>query len=314
MYSAIAWAAAKCRPIFRRRSPFSCRAIVASSPSWWKSRDLQPAAGADPGPGVEEELQDRPVPVVQHRVAGRQPHELPGPGRREGPPLVARVGGAAGDELGMRRVRDGDGQPQLRGGALEVLVEAGERGDPAVDRLGRLVLGDHQIPEGQHVGHGHGEQPGRVVGPAQPQVLAEGHDVPAVGPLGMLRRPAGDPALEDVGDGVVETLDLGGDLRRRPAEQDGRQLGPAVLEDYHQLRPRRRPSLSSMTPPVFNEKVPPPALYRHRRLAEDNRFYLRTTHRRIRGRGPRFPGGRGSWTSRPRRAIKPDHTPARIEG
>ena len=86
--------------------------------------DLEPTGGADPGPAIEEELDDGPVPVVEHRVAGGEPHELPGTGRREGLGLVPRVGRAPGDELGVRRVGDGDGQPELGGDALEVLVEA----------------------------------------------------------------------------------------------------------------------------------------------------------------------------------------------
>ena len=100
--------------------------------------DLEPTAGADPGPGVEEELDDRPVAEVEDRVSGRQPHELPGPRRREGLGLVARVGRPARDELGVGRVGDRDREPELGGDPLEVLVEARERGDPPVDGLGGL--------------------------------------------------------------------------------------------------------------------------------------------------------------------------------
>src|SRR5208337_5007303 len=40
---------------------------------------------------IEVELDDGPVPVVEHHVTGGQPHELPGAGRREGLGLVAWV-------------------------------------------------------------------------------------------------------------------------------------------------------------------------------------------------------------------------------
>ena len=50
--------------------------------------DTEATRGADPGPAIKEELDDGPVPVVEHRVAGGEPHELPGTGRREGLRLV----------------------------------------------------------------------------------------------------------------------------------------------------------------------------------------------------------------------------------
>ena len=86
--------------------------------------DPEATRGADSGPAIEEELDDGPVPVVEHRVAGGEPHELPGTGRRQGLGLVARVGRPPGNELGVGRIRDRDGQPELGGDALEVLVEA----------------------------------------------------------------------------------------------------------------------------------------------------------------------------------------------
>ena len=98
--------------------------------------DPEATRGADPGPAIEEELDDGPVPVVEHRVAGGEPHELPGTGRREGLGLVPRVRRAPGDELGVGRIGDRDGQPKLGRDALEVLVE---RDSEAIRRL--MVLG-----------------------------------------------------------------------------------------------------------------------------------------------------------------------------
>ena len=70
--------------------------------------------------------------------------------------------------------------------------------------LGALAVGEHQVAEGLDVGDRDREEPGRVLGPADPEELDEGHDVLAVGPLGVLRLAAGDPALEDLGDRGVE--------------------------------------------------------------------------------------------------------------
>ena len=133
----------------------------------------------------------------------------------------------AGDELGVCRVRDRDGQPKLGGHALEVLVERAQRRDPAVDGLGGLGLGEHLIAERQDVGDRDREEPGRFVGPAEPEEADEVHHVLAVGPLRVLARPPSDPALEDVGDGEVEASDLGFDRRGVPTDQDRRQLRPA---------------------------------------------------------------------------------------
>jgi len=57
----------------------------------------------------------------------------------------------ASDELGMDRLRDVDGQPQL-GGAGQVLVEARERGDAAVEGLGSLGRGEHGVTPALDVG------------------------------------------------------------------------------------------------------------------------------------------------------------------
>jgi hypothetical protein len=44
MYSLMAWAAWKWRPMVRRLSPFSCSLKVVSSPSWWRSETFALAA------------------------------------------------------------------------------------------------------------------------------------------------------------------------------------------------------------------------------------------------------------------------------
>ena len=90
----------------------------------------------------------------------------------------------------MGRVRDRDGQPELGRHALEVLVEGAQACDPAVDGLGGLGLGDHLIAEGLDFGDRDREEPGRFVGPAEPEELDEVHHVLAVGPLGVLRSTA----------------------------------------------------------------------------------------------------------------------------
>jgi hypothetical protein len=83
--------------------------------------DAETTSRPDPGPAVEEELDDRSVAVVEHRVARGEPHELACAGRREGLGLVAGVGRAPGDELGVGRIWDRDGQPELGRDALEAL-------------------------------------------------------------------------------------------------------------------------------------------------------------------------------------------------
>jgi len=124
----------------------------------------------------------------------------------------------------VRRIGYRDGQPELGGDALEVLVEARQRGDPAVDGLGGLGLGDHAIAKRQDFCDRDREEPRGFLGPAKSHELDEVHDVLAVGALGVRRGAPGDPALEDLGDGLVEVPDLGGDGRRRAADQDRRQL------------------------------------------------------------------------------------------
>ncbi len=88
--------------------------------------DPEATRGANSGPAIEEELDDGPVAVVEHRVAGWEPHELPGTGRREGLGLVARVRRAPGDELGVAGLGTVIGSRNSDGDTLEVLVEGGQ--------------------------------------------------------------------------------------------------------------------------------------------------------------------------------------------
>ena len=88
-----------------------------------KVLDAEPAAGGEAGPRVEVELEDGPIAVIEDSVAGGQPHELAGAGGGEGPGFLAGIGGVAAEELGVGRIGDGDGQPELGRGGLEVFEE-----------------------------------------------------------------------------------------------------------------------------------------------------------------------------------------------
>lgn len=74
-----------------------------------KVRHLEPARRGQPGAAVEEELQNRPIPVIEQAVSSRQAHELPGAGGRQGSRLLASVGGLAANKLGMGWVWHGNG-------------------------------------------------------------------------------------------------------------------------------------------------------------------------------------------------------------
>ena len=134
----------------------------------------------------------------------------------------------------MGRVRDRYWEPELGRHALEVFVEAGERGDPPVDGLGGFRVGEHPVAERQDVANRDREEPGRFVGPLEPEEQDEVHHVLAVGPLGVLRGSSGDPPLEDFRDRAIEVSDLGLDRRGVPTGEDRRQLGPR-LAHRHQL-------------------------------------------------------------------------------
>jgi len=109
IYSAIAWAGVEVeadRPALVALLVQAKRGLVAVLV---KIRDLQPAGGAQPDPRPQKRFQDRAIAVVDDGLAVRQADELPGAGGGQRPRLLARVGGLAGDELGVRRVGHGDG-------------------------------------------------------------------------------------------------------------------------------------------------------------------------------------------------------------
>jgi hypothetical protein len=86
-------------------------------------RDCQLAAGRNARSGVKIKLQYRPVSQVQEGVAGRHPHQLPRPCFRERAGFVYRIRGFACDELRMGGIGDGDRQPQLGGGTVQIPIK-----------------------------------------------------------------------------------------------------------------------------------------------------------------------------------------------
>src|SRR5216683_3466233 len=99
----------------------------------------QPAGGGKPDAGVEVGFEDGAVAEIEYVVAGGKAHQLTGAGGGQRPRALQRIGRLAGDELGVGGIRDVDGQPEFGGGAGQVLVEAGERGDARLRVLGALV-------------------------------------------------------------------------------------------------------------------------------------------------------------------------------
>lgn len=83
-------------------------------------RDFQPAAGAQADAGPQKSFQDGAVAVVDDRFAIGQPDQLPCPRGGERTGFLQRVGGLAGDELGMRGIGDSDGQADLGRGQVFV--------------------------------------------------------------------------------------------------------------------------------------------------------------------------------------------------
>jgi hypothetical protein len=71
----------------------------------------------------------------------------------------------------MGGVGDSDRQPQLGGGGLEVLEEAGEGCDPAVESFGRSALSDQVVAPSVDDGDAGPQQGRRIAGPGD---LAEG--------------------------------------------------------------------------------------------------------------------------------------------
>ena len=143
-------------------------------------------------------------------------------------------------------IRDVDGQPEFGGGAGQVFVEAGERGDAAIEGLGGLGCSHHGVAPALHVGdRGHQQHEG-LLGPAEAEEVDETRDVAAVGALSMMAGAAGDPALEQLGDAGKEAFGPGAELRGQVAGEDGRQLAeilqelipkPTVIEQMQRIRP-----------------------------------------------------------------------------
>ena len=106
-----------------------------------KVSHAQPASGGKPDAGVEVGFEDGAVAEIEYVVAGGKTHQLTGAGGGQRPRAFQRIGRLAGDELGVGGIRDVDGQPEFGGSAGQVLVEAGERGDAAVEGLGGLGCG-----------------------------------------------------------------------------------------------------------------------------------------------------------------------------
>jgi hypothetical protein len=92
--------------------------------------------------------------------------------------LVARVGRFARDELGVRRVGDGDGQPQLGSGRSQVFIKARERADAGVERFWRQVAGNELVAERLHILDGGAEQLPGVLGPGDAEETDEGQRLP----------------------------------------------------------------------------------------------------------------------------------------
>ena len=79
------------------------------------------------------------------------------------------------------------------------------------------------------------QQRDRVVGPGDLAEGDEGHDVLAVGALGVFARAAGDPGLEDAGDREEETVDAFLDLVGCRAGEDRRQVADDPLGEDEDL-------------------------------------------------------------------------------
>ena len=120
--------------------------------------------------------------------------------------------------------------------AWRYLKKLSERGDPAVERLGGGSGGDQVVAPGVDVGDG-GLRKSSVasLGPGDLAEGDEGHDVLAVGTLGVLAGAAGDPGFEDLGDREEELLDAFLDPARRGAGQDRRQFADESFGEHDQL-------------------------------------------------------------------------------
>ena len=210
----------------------------------------------------------------------------------ERPGFLAGVGGVAAEELGVGRIGHRDRQPQLGGGGLEVLEEAGQRGDAAVERLGGGVGGDQVVAPGVDVGDGGLQEADRVLGPADLAEGDEGHDVLAVGPLGVPAGAAGDPGVEDAGDREEELLDavldlvgavparIGGRSRTSPSGRTTIAPGVAVVSSACPFDTSMLAPFSVLTVHdnwFYHAPSSPPC--RGRGLA--NNYHLRRLQRRV---------------------------------
>jgi hypothetical protein len=184
----------------------------------------QPAGGGKPDAGVEIGFQDGAIAEIEHIVAGWKTHQLAGAGGGERVRALQRIGRLASDELGVGGIRDVDRQPEFGGGARQVLVEARERGDAAVEGLGGLGCGRHGVAPALHVSDRGEQQPEGFLRPGEAKEVDETQDVASVGALSMVAGAAGDPTLEQLGDAAIEAFGPGAELRGLVAGEDGRQL------------------------------------------------------------------------------------------
>jgi hypothetical protein len=91
-----------------------------------KVGDLRPAGGGQSGAAIQEKFQNRPIAIIERRVACGQTDELAGTGVGEHPRLLTQIGGLAEDELGVGRVREDDGQAELDRGQVFIKLDTEE--------------------------------------------------------------------------------------------------------------------------------------------------------------------------------------------
>jgi hypothetical protein len=218
--------------------------------------DPQPAGGGEPDAGVEVGLEDGAVAEIEYLVASRKAHQLAGAGRSQRSRAFEGVGRFAGDELGVGRIGDVDGQAQFGGGAGQVFVEARERGDAAVEGLGGLGRGQHGVTPALDIGDRGEQQAVGVPRPAKAEELDETQDIAAVGALGMGAGAAGDPAFKQFGDATIEAFGPRPDLRGEMAGQDRREFVGCAQHDQVPLVCRAgRCGLALLVRPFFHKKI-----------------------------------------------------------
>lgn len=213
-----------------------------------KVRDLQPAACRQSNPGIEINLEDRSIAVIDQVVAHRHSHQLPRPGRRQGFGFVAGIGRAARDELRVGWIGHRDRQPELGRGGRQIFIEGREGRNPPQDGLRRHAGLVHQPAPVKHVRDRDLEQIGRIPGPVEFQKLDEAHHVGPVRATRMRTMAALDPGLEDLRHRQIELLNAAGHLRRLMAGENRRQMfARGAVEQRRQisfvvrLRAHKRP-------------------------------------------------------------------------